>query len=63
MNTLLQEKIAALGGNAMPMMMAEGGEVDTNPLDLQDPQVQADIAVSAECQRTLKLGCDKRLPS
>ena len=48
MNTLLQERLASLGNAQMPMMMAEGGEVDTNPLDLQDPQVQADIAVSAE---------------
>jgi len=35
-------------GPQAPMMMARGGSVDTNPIDIQDPQVQADIAMSAE---------------
>jgi hypothetical protein len=43
MNTLLQEKIAALGGSSMPMMMAQGGEVETDFVDVQDPQVAADL--------------------
>lgn len=35
-------------GPQAPMMMARGGLVDTNPIDIQDPQVQSDIAMSAE---------------
>tara|TARA_R100001509_G_scaffold66569_1_gene36983 strand:- start:908 stop:2869 length:1962 start_codon:yes stop_codon:yes gene_type:complete len=52
MNQFLQQRISAMAGMPLepqaPMMMAEGGEVDTNPLDLQDPQVQSDIVMSAE---------------
>ena len=52
MNTFLQQRISAMAGMPMapqaPMMMAEGGGVDANYLDLQDPQVQSDIAMSAE---------------
>lgn len=43
MNTLLQERLASLGNAQMPMMMAEGGTVDTDPIDIADPQVQADL--------------------
>ena len=39
MNTLLQERIAMLGASQMPMMMAEGGQVDTDYIDIQDPAV------------------------
>mgnify|MGYP003109260656 CR=1 FL=1 len=52
MNQFLQQRISAMAGMPMgpqaPMMMAKGGEVDTSPIDLQDPQVQSDIAMSAE---------------
>ena len=52
MNQFLQQRISAMAGMPMgpqaPMMMAQGGSVDTNPIDIQDPQVQADIAMSAE---------------
>jgi hypothetical protein len=52
MNQFLQQRISAMAGMPMgpqaPMMMAQGGSVDTNPIDVQDPQVQADIAMSAE---------------
>jgi len=52
MNQFLQQRISAMAGMPMgpqaPMMMARGGLVDTNPIDIQDPQVQSDIAMSAE---------------
>lgn len=52
MNQFLQQRISAMAGMPMgpqvPMMMAQGGSVDTNPIDIQDPQVQSDIAMSAE---------------
>ena len=52
MNQFLQQRISAMAGMPAqpqaPMMMARGGEVDTNAIDLQDPQVQSDIAMSAE---------------
>ena len=52
MNQFLQQRISAVAGMPAqpqaPMMMARGGEVDTNAIDLQDPQVQSDIAMSAE---------------
>jgi hypothetical protein len=52
MNQFLQQRISAMAGMPMgpqaPMMMARGGSVDTSPIDIQDPQVRSDIAMSAE---------------
>lgn len=52
MNQFLQQRISAMAGMPMgpqaPMMMAEGGEVDQGFIDPQDPQLQADIAMSPE---------------
>ena len=48
MNTLLQEKIARLGATQMPMMMAEGGEVDPIDPTLPDSETVSDIATAAE---------------
>jgi hypothetical protein len=48
MNTLLQEKIARLGATQMPMMMAEGGEVDPIDPTSPDSETVSDIAMAAE---------------
>jgi hypothetical protein len=48
MNTLLQERIARLGATQMPLMMAEGGEVDPIDPTSPDSETVSDIAMAAE---------------